>query len=65
MNSSGVPTARIRPWCSSAIRSATRNDPRTSWLTTTLVACNSRCRLSISPSITSAFTGSSPDVGSS
>src|SRR5207247_3042741 len=59
------PTARIFACHNSATRSATRNDPRTSCDTTTLVTPSSSRSRSTSPSITSAFTGSSPEVGSS
>src|SRR5467141_161269 len=65
MISSAVPTARILAFDSNAIRSATRNAPRTSCVTTTLVTPISCCSRSISESMTSAFTGSRPDVGSS
>src|SRR5439155_1378256 len=63
--SSAVPTARIFALDKSAIRSATRNAPRTSCVTTTLVTPISCCNRSMSESMTSAFTGSRPDVGSS
>src|SRR5439155_106934 len=63
--SSAVPTARILACHKSATRSATRNEPRTSCDTTTLVTPSSSRSRSTSPSITSAFTGSSPEVGSS
>src|SRR5437667_395558 len=63
--SSGLPTARIFACHNSATLSATRNEPRTSCDTTTLVTPSSDCSRSMRPSITSAFTGSSPEVGSS
>src|SRR5262249_1787881 len=62
---SDVPTARIFACHSRAIRSATRNAPRTSSLTTTPVPPAPWGTRALGPSIPSGLRGSSPEVGSS